>query len=79
MLEILHDKYPTKSNILVKKRVAEVRLFDEGGRVITDDGAVYDGQLIVGADGVHSRIRSEMWRLADVHNPSLISPRDKKS
>lgn len=63
----------------MNKRVAEVQLLDDGGRVITEDGAVYDGHLIVGADGVHSRIRSEMWRLADIRNPSFISPRDKKS
>lgn len=56
-----------------------MQLLDDGARVITDDGAVYDGHLIVGADGVHSRIRSEMWRLADARNPSLISPRDKQS
>ena len=77
-MEILYDKYPAKSNVLVKKRVAEVQLFNDGGRVITDDGAVYDGQLVVGADGVHSRIRSEMWRLADIRNPNIISPDDKK-
>jgi FAD dependent monooxygenase len=75
----LHDKYPAKSNILVNKKVAEVQLLDDGARVISEDGTVYDGHLIVGADGVHSRIRSEMWRLADARNPSLISPRDKQS
>ncbi|KAH3035887.1 orotidine-5'-phosphate decarboxylase [Aspergillus fumigatus] len=27
-------------------------------------GHVYQGDLVVGADGVHSRVRAEMWRLA---------------
>jgi 2-polyprenyl-6-methoxyphenol hydroxylase-like FAD-dependent oxidoreductase len=47
--------------------------------VVTEDGAVYTGDLIVGADGVHSSIRSEMWRLADAISPGLITEHERKS
>lgn len=47
--------------------------------MVTEDGAVYTGDLIVGADGVHSSVRSEMWRLADVISPGLITEKERKS
>ncbi|KAA8644330.1 uncharacterized protein ATNIH1004_008531 [Aspergillus tanneri] len=78
LLEILYKRYPDSSNILTGKRVTEVRQLDRGACVITEDGSVYKGDLIVGADGVHSRIRSEMWRLAE-HMPGRIAQKEKKS
>ncbi|KAL5357442.1 hypothetical protein BJX96DRAFT_144476 [Aspergillus floccosus] len=64
LLDILYRNYPDKTNIITKTKVTEVRKLDGGVCVSTDDGTLYHGDLVVGADGVHSRIRSEMWRLA---------------
>ncbi|KAF9888702.1 hypothetical protein FE257_008460 [Aspergillus nanangensis] len=64
LLDILYRAYPNKSNILTKTEVIAVQESDHGAGVITEDGTLHKGHLIVGADGVHSRIRSEMWRLA---------------
>lgn len=33
--------------------------------VRTENGKFFEGDLVVGADGVHSRVRREMWRLTD--------------
>ncbi|GIJ90567.1 hypothetical protein Asppvi_009524 [Aspergillus pseudoviridinutans] len=79
LLEVLHQKYPSKANILVKKKVIEVQPLDHGARVLTEDGDIYTGDLIVGADGVHSSTRSEMWRLADAMSPGLITTQERKS
>ncbi|KUL81853.1 hypothetical protein ZTR_09748 [Talaromyces verruculosus] len=79
VLEILYHHYPDKSKIITNKKVLEVQLSGDEAIVVTDDGQCYHGDLIVGADGVHSRIRSEMWRLADSMNPELITPKEKKS
>lgn len=77
LLEILYETYPDHSKIHVNKKVVEVKLLDNKAGVITNDGSLYTGDLIVGADGVHSRIRSEIWRLADMKNPGLVTNREK--
>lgn len=56
-----------------------MRLLGDSASVVTEDGSVFRGDLIVGADGVHSRIRSEMWRLADELYPGMITPQERKS
>ncbi|KAL2870492.1 FAD-dependent oxidoreductase [Aspergillus lucknowensis] len=78
-LRIVYETHPNKSNILTNKRVTEVRRLHNGICAATDDGSVYEGGLIVGADGVHSRIRSEIWRWADEEFPGAISAGEKAS
>lgn len=78
VLEILFKSYPTRSNIITDKRVSEVRLGADSASVLTDDGDVFEADLVVGADGVHSHTRSEMWRLADAMDPGYISQSETK-
>ncbi|RAH42263.1 FAD-dependent oxidoreductase [Aspergillus brunneoviolaceus CBS 621.78] len=78
-LRILYEKYHAKQNILTNKNVVQVRKVDHGLRVTAADGSTYEGNLVVGADGVHSRIRLEIWRLADELQPGLISNRERTS
>ncbi|KAJ5748643.1 uncharacterized protein N7511_010339, partial [Penicillium nucicola] len=78
VLEILFKHYPATSNVITNKRVSEIRLGPERASVLTDDGDVFEGDLIVGADGVHSHTRSEMWRLADAMDPGYILQSEKK-
>lgn len=40
--------------------------------VRTQDGSVYTGDIVVGADGVHSTVRQEMWRNALESNSGLF-------
>lgn len=61
------------------KEVIRVESSDNGIMAITRDGSYYEGDLIVGADGIHSKVRSEMWRLADARRPGHISTREKNS
>ncbi|CAI7650768.1 unnamed protein product [Penicillium glandicola] len=79
ILEILFENYPDKSKIITNKRVSEVRLSGDSASVVTEDGSVFQGDLIVGADGIHSRIRSEMWRLADELQPGMITAQEKQT
>lgn len=47
--------------------------------VHTEDGHTYKGDLVVGADGVHSQVRAEMWRLAEEMKPGVISEAERNS
>ncbi|KAL3443344.1 hypothetical protein BJX65DRAFT_298416 [Aspergillus insuetus] len=74
VLEILHDRYPAKSNIHINKKVIEIKQTEREAQVVTNDGSVYRGDLVVGADGIHSAVRAEMWRQAK----GLIGRRDRQ-
>ncbi|KAF4211009.1 hypothetical protein CNMCM8980_002925 [Aspergillus fumigatiaffinis] len=73
MLRLLYDTLPDSSQVLVDNAVTSVELKDSDlMRVTTHDGSVYHGNLVVGADGAHSRVRSEMWRLANSKSPGVF-------
>lgn len=83
LLEILYDALPDKTRVQVNKTVCSI---DEhagegkgGVRVRTLDGEVYEGDIVVGADGVHSRTRSEMWRLSSTPGQAEIPTSDRSS
>lgn len=55
LLQVLYDMIEHKDRILTGKRVARLEMSDvELARVHTKDGSVYEGDIVVGADGVHS-------------------------
>ncbi|RJE24349.1 FAD binding domain protein [Aspergillus sclerotialis] len=74
-LEILHTSYPKSSNIHTSHRVTNIRRAKSRIEVVTDAGTTFTGDLVVGADGVHSIVRSEMWKL----DSRLVSSREKNS
>ncbi|OHF03728.1 FAD binding domain-containing protein [Colletotrichum orchidophilum] len=77
ILEVLWKNLKNKDKILVSKQVIRVSLEPSKVRVETSDGQSYLGDILVGADGVHSRVRSEMWRLADTMEPGYIPASEK--
>ncbi|RYO53648.1 hypothetical protein AA0116_g10503 [Alternaria tenuissima] len=64
-LQILFNNLKSKERVLTNKRVCRVEHEASGVKVFTKDGSTYTGDFVVGADGVHSAIRQEMWRIAD--------------
>lgn len=40
--------------------------------VTTKDGDTFTGDLVVGADGIHSKIRQQMWRVANDIEPATF-------
>lgn len=72
ILQVLYDNLKDKSKILVGKKLSLVRQQRNGITVVCEDGSSYTGDILAGADGVNSKARSEMWRLADEQDPELV-------
>lgn len=68
-----------QKNVLVGKKVTKVELEPSRVKVVTADGSSYYGDILVGADGVHSNVRNEMWRIADALEPGYIPASEHKS
>ncbi|KAK0370617.1 FAD binding domain-containing protein [Colletotrichum limetticola] len=78
ILEVLWKNLKNKDKILVSKKVMQVSIEPSKVRVETSDGQSYSGDILIGADGIHSKVRSEMWRLADSLEPGYIPASEKK-
>ncbi|KHN94004.1 FAD dependent monooxygenase [Metarhizium album ARSEF 1941] len=61
-LQILYDTLESKNHVYTGKRVLAVESGDDSAVVKTSDGSTYKADIVVGADGVHSVVRSEIWR-----------------
>ncbi|WYZ38098.1 hypothetical protein EsH8_III_000012 [Colletotrichum jinshuiense] len=74
LLSVLYQHLEEKDRIFVNKKVKRVESSEENALVYTTDGSVFEGQVVIGADGVRSTIRQEMWRNADANNDSSTIP-----
>lgn len=72
VLAELWQNLRSKDKVLPNKRITHVSLIPNSVEVKTADGQVFAGDVLIGADGVHSKVRSEMWRLADALEPGYI-------
>lgn len=65
LLAAMYAAQPNKSKLLANKRVDKVEHGENGVKVTTSDGSEYEGDIVVGADGVWSKVRSMMWDAMD--------------
>ncbi|KAI9928584.1 hypothetical protein ASPWEDRAFT_180185 [Aspergillus wentii DTO 134E9] len=79
LVQTLYDNLKDKSKVLVSREIFKIEQLDGQVRIITKDGTAFAGDLLVGADGVHSRTREEMWRIADLEAPEYDTDTLKKS
>ncbi|KAH7054186.1 hypothetical protein B0J12DRAFT_784266 [Macrophomina phaseolina] len=77
LVRILERYIERKDRLLVNKRLVSIDISDNGVVAHCEDGLSYEGSIIVGADGVRSTVRQEMWRLADELEPGYISEQEK--
>lgn len=78
-LQILHAHLNDKHRIHTGKKVC--RIEDDGPRAIvhTSDNSKYEADLVIGADGVHSIVRSEIWRHSNDQIPGIITEKERSS
>ncbi|KAG0651547.1 FAD-dependent monooxygenase [Hyphodiscus hymeniophilus] len=74
-LRLLHGQLRNKEKIHLKKRVMTIIDGQDSMLVKCADGSSYTGHIVVGTDGIHSRVRTEMQCLAP---PDLVL-KDKTS
>jgi 2-polyprenyl-6-methoxyphenol hydroxylase and related FAD-dependent oxidoreductases len=77
-LRILYDRLPDKSNVFERRRVVDIIEGAESTQVILADGTEYFGDLVVGTDGVHSKVREIMWEKANKTIPHFITAAEKR-
>ncbi|OHW98159.1 FAD binding domain-containing protein [Colletotrichum incanum] len=78
LLQVLYDNLKQKDKVLSEKRVSKIELNDGGVLVHTKDGSIFEGDIVVGADGIHSTVRQEMWRIGHQESPGYF-PKDEHS
>lgn len=76
LLCVLHKHVREKERLLVNQKVVRVDTYDDKVVVQTSTGDVFEAQCIVGADGVRSTVRKEMWRNAEA--VGAVPDEDKK-
>lgn len=65
--------------IQTNKRVESVEHTSHGIRVTLSDGSVEEGDIVIGADGVHSKVRDFMWDYASEIGATSIVEADKNA
>ncbi|CAH0052490.1 unnamed protein product [Clonostachys solani] len=64
VLKILYDKIQAKDKVHTSKRVSKIEHVGDKVEITTLDGSSYTADIVIGADGIHSPVRGEMWRNA---------------
>ncbi|KAH8891947.1 FAD/NAD(P)-binding domain-containing protein [Thozetella sp. PMI_491] len=72
ILETLYTKLQDKSKVLANKRVVRLETTKSGVRAHTQDGEAFEGDMLIGGDGVYSTVRKEMWRIAEETKPGYF-------
>lgn len=76
LLCVLHKHIREKERLLVNQKVVRIDNYEDKVVVQTAAGHVFEAQVIVGADGVRSGVRKEMWRNAEA--VGAVPEEDKK-
>ncbi|KAL1852177.1 hypothetical protein Plec18170_005901 [Paecilomyces lecythidis] len=79
VIRVLYERLKDKSKVHPNQRVKEILSTESGVTVTTEDGSTWSGSIVVGADGVRSAVRREMWRIAGEEKSNVPGSEDAKS
>jgi hypothetical protein len=77
VLRVLYENLKDKSKIRLEKKITKVDHNSEEVIVFCEDGTAIGGDVLVGCDGVNSKVRQELWRVSDYQEPGAFDPNDK--
>ncbi|KAF7555017.1 hypothetical protein G7Z17_g2516 [Cylindrodendrum hubeiense] len=78
-LEILFKHLPSKDKVITSRRVIRAEQLVDKVRLYTKDGSQYEADVVIGADGIHSTLRREIWKMAADADPSFVSEVESKA
>ncbi|CAH0058693.1 unnamed protein product [Clonostachys solani] len=64
VLEVLYDHIKSKDKIFTGQKVQSIEHAKDGVEIYTQEGRTFTADLVVGADGIHSHVRGQMWKAA---------------
>ncbi|KAK1717248.1 FAD binding domain-containing protein [Colletotrichum lupini] len=72
LIQVLYDTLPesARARYFTGKKLANIESTEKGVTVTCQDGSTYSGNMIIGADGVHSATRRQMRKLALAEDPN---------
>ena len=74
-LDVLYQRLPNREKrVRTDCDVVSIDQDDKGVTVYMRDGRRETGDIVIGADGVHSRVREIMWQAAEADCPGTITP-----
>lgn len=73
MLNCIYNQIDDKSRIHTQTCVASFAETEDGVEVVTDKGETFKGDILLGADGIHSTIRKLMADKIAIANPAASS------
>ncbi|CAI7666133.1 unnamed protein product [Penicillium palitans] len=79
LVEVLYEKIQDKSKVITSQRVQSIENGTSSVKVTTTTGETYTGNIVVGADGIHSKVRQEMWKAAEKIDPTWIDPTEESA
>lgn len=70
-LRLLYERLGSdQAKVLTRKEIVDITSSNAGVTVKCADGSIYQGSIVIGADGVHSKVRSIMRRMALEEDPT---------
>lgn len=71
LIELLERRFPRKDRLLKGKKASEIEVRDTGVRVVCTDGSEFEGSIIMGADGVNSKVRRLLSEKKPLNNGGM--------
>lgn len=72
-LKSMYEQLKDKSKIQLKKKVVGFKHERASVKVLCADGTEINGSIVVGADGIHSKVREEMQREGEASGSGLMA------